>query len=74
MKKIGLQIGMGLIVGISALLMTAPQAQAGTPCPPANLADQRTCSESSVIFCDDDPEYTIGPSVCYDTDGDCYNE
>jgi hypothetical protein len=33
MKKIGLQIGVGLMVGIGALLMAAPQAQAGPPCP-----------------------------------------
>lgn len=36
MKKICLQVGVGLIVGVGALLVAAPQVQAGPPCPKDN--------------------------------------
>ena len=77
MKKMSLKIGVSLVLGIGALLLASPDAQAVTPCPITQPpVDSFTCGgvpvfEEQVLACEEPTSENRTVGGCYDTDGDC---
>jgi hypothetical protein len=72
MKKLSMQIGVGLMLGIGTLLVAAPQAKAETPCPKNEPSNSHSCPEA--LYCDPPHAGSYMWAGCYDTDGDCQPE